>query len=252
MKWFSKYKQSLLTALFIGILAGIAMMIPYSRNSEAAIAVFDQRNIEEAVKTAIQTANILSEEQKQYALQLLNIKKLDESVLEDLINRNQEKNKSILSGDAIIPKGIINDPDKSVQAIWDERMGNIEDVLNGNMTVTDMTLQEQKRQQAMHEAAKGTAEAAQQTVKLDAQNMKDATAALDASNNAEGQHQAIQAGNYLLFNILNSVQNGNRSKAYMEAVTAAYYDMKNQEKAESDRVLTNSTNISKAWVENIQ
>jgi len=31
---------------------------------------------------------------------------------------------------------------------------------------------------------------------------------------------------------------------------AAYFDMKTQEQAESERILTNSVNISKKWVEN--
>ena len=53
-----------------------------------------------------------------------------------------------------MPLGIINDKTKSVQAQWDERIGNIEDVINGNITVYDMGVQEQKRQKAIHEASK--------------------------------------------------------------------------------------------------
>jgi len=242
--------RTLLLAACVAVMASLAAMLPYSHRSEAAIAVFDERNIAEAVKTAIQTANILSEEQKQLALQILNMKKIEKPDLEDLIERNQKKQDSILAGDAIVPKGIINYGDKSVQAVWDERMGNIEDVINGNMTVVDMSLQGQKRQQAMHESAKGTAEVAEQTVELDKQNMEDATAALEVSNKAEGQHQSIQAGNYILYDILGSIVNGNRSKAHLEAAMAAYFDMKTQEQAESERILTNSANISKKWVEN--
>jgi len=242
--------RTLLLAACVAVMASLAAMLSYSHRSEAAIAVFDERNIAEAVKTAIQTANILSEEQKQLALQILNMKKIEKPDLADLIERNQKKQDSILAGDAIVPKGIINYGDKSVQAVWDERMGNIEDVINGNMTVVDMSLQGQKRQQAMHESAKGTTEVAEQTVELDKQNMEDATAALEVSNKAEGQHQSIQAGNYILYDILGSIVNGNRSKAHLEAAMAAYFDMKTQEQAESERILTNSVNISKKWVEN--
>ena len=242
--------RTLLVAVCVAVMASLAAMLPYSHRSEAAIAVFDERNIAEAVKTAIQTANILSEEQKQLALQILNMKKIEKPDLADLIERNQKKQDSILAGNAVVPKGIINYGDKSVQAVWDERMGNIEDVINGNMSVVDMSLQGQKRQQAMHESAKGTAEVAEQTVELDKQNMEDATAALEVSNKAEGQHQSIQAGNYILYDILGSIVNGNRSKAHLEAAMAAYFDMKTQEQAESERILTNSANISKKWVEN--
>ena len=156
----------------------------------------------------------------------------------------------ILAGDMVLPPGIINDKFKTVQAQWEERIGNIEDVINGNMTVYDMVIQEQKRQKAIHEASKSAAQVAQQTIQLDRQNLEDAQKALQASNESEGQHQAIQAGNYLLYDILQSVTAGNRAKAHMAASMAAYFDLKVQEQAESERILTNSKNISKRWVEN--
>ena len=243
-------KTVIVTGIVVGVAAGFTAMLPTSHKIEAAIAVIDEKNIEEAIKTAVQTAKILTEEQKQLALQILNAKKLDISMLETLMKRNQKKEESILAGDAVMPPGIINDKSKSVQAQWEERIGNVEDVINGNMTVYDMAIQEQKRQKAMHEASKGAAQAAQQTIQIDKQNMEDAKKALEASNNAEGQQQALQAGNYLLYDILQSVSAGNRAKAHMAASMAAYFDSKVQEKAESDRILKNSTNISKKWVEN--
>ena len=236
--------------LVVGITAGFAAMLPTVQKTEAAIAVIDARNIEEAVKTAIQTAKILTEEQKQLALQILNMKKLDVSIIEDLIRRNTKKDEEILAGDMVLPPGVINDRFKSSQAQWEERIGNIEDVLSGNMTVYDMVIQEQKRQKAIHEASKSVAQVAQQTIQFDRQNMEDARKALQASNESEGQHQAIQAGNYLLYDILQSVSAGNRAKAHMAASMAAYFDAKVQEQAESDRILTNSKNISRKWVEN--
>ena len=248
MSWFKK--TAVVSAVVVGIAASFTTMLPTSHKIEAAIAVIDEKNIEEAIKTAIQTAKILTEEQKQVAMQILNMKKLDISMLETLMKRNEEKEKMPLSGDMMIPTGIINDKNKSVEAVWQERIGNIEDVINGNMTVYDMARQEQKRQKAIHEASKGTAQAAQQTIQLARQNMKDAKKALEASNTAEGQQQALQAGNYILYDILQSVSAGNRAKAHMAASMAAYFDSKLQQQAESDRILKNSTNISKKWVEN--
>ena len=248
MSWFKK--TAVVSAVVVGVAASFTAMLPTSHKIEAAIAVIDEKNIEEAIKTAIQTAKILTEEQKQVAMQILNMKKLDISMLETLMKRNEEKEKMPLSGDMMIPTGIINDKNKSVEAVWQERIGNIEDVINGNMTVYDMARQEQKRQKAIHEASKGTAQAAQQTIQFDRQNMEDAKKALEASNNAEGQQQALQAGNYILYDILQSVSAGNRAKAHMAASMAAYFDSKVQQQAESDRILKNSTNISKKWVEN--
>ena len=248
MSWIKK--TAAVTGLMVGITAGFVVMLPTSQRTEAAIAVIDARNIEEAVKTAIQTAKILTEEQKQLALQILNMKRLDASVIEELIRQNTKKDEEILAGDMVLPPGIINDKFKTVQAQWEERIGNIEDVINGNMTVYDMVIQEQKRQKAIHEVSKSAAQVAQQTIQLDRQNLEDARKALQASNESEGQHQAIQAGNYLLYDILQSVTAGNRAKAHMAASMAAYFDLKVQEQAESERILTNSKNISKRWVEN--
>ena len=208
MSWFKK--TAVVSAVVVGVAASFTAMLPTSHKIEAAIAVIDEKNIEEAIKTAIQTAKILTEEQKQVAMQILNMKKLDISMLETLMKRNEEKEKMPLSGDMMIPTGIINDKNKSVEAVWQERIGNIEDVINGNMTVYDMARQEQKRQKAIHEASKGTAQAAQQTIQFNRQNMEDAKKALEVSNNAEGQQQALQAGNYILYDILQSVSAGNR------------------------------------------
>ena len=79
MSWYKA--TATISAVVVGITAGFIVMLPTSHSTEAAIAVIDQRNIEEAIKTAIQTAKILTEEQKQLALQILNMKKLDISML---------------------------------------------------------------------------------------------------------------------------------------------------------------------------
>ena len=237
--------------LVLGVSAGLAAMIPNSHQTQAAIAVFDQRNIEEAIKTAIQTANILTEEQKQLALMILNAKKLDGDMLANWAQQNLRKKDTFNHGDIIYPDSIMQ-KHKSIENEWNQRMGNIEDLINGNATVWDVVLQEQKRQKAVHQAAKETAQAAQQTIQIDEQNMEDAEKALEASNNAEGQQQAMQAGNYILYDILQSVAAGNKSKAHAEAAMAQYYDMKVQEQAASERILKNSTTISKNWVENMK
>ena len=249
MSWIKT--TAVISGIMVGVAAGFTVMLPTSHRTEAAIAVIDQRNIEEAIKTAIQTAKILTEEQKQVAMQILNMKKLDISMLETLMKRNEEKEKIPLSGDVIYPESLIKQ-NESIQKIWNERIGNIEDVINGNMTVYDIIIQEQKRQKAIHQSAKETASAAQETIKLDKQNMEDAKVALEASNKAEGQQQVLQAGNYLLYDILQSVSAGNRAEAHMAASMAAYFDSKVQEQAESERILKNSTNLSKKWVENLK
>ena len=133
-----KMKGKILAAsLALGISAGAVAMIPTSHHSSAAIAVIDQQNIEEAIKTAIQTAKILTEEQKQMALMILNAKKLDISMLEDLLQRNINKQKNSRAGDMIYPDSILQ-KNKSIEKIWNERIGNIEDLINGNATIYEI------------------------------------------------------------------------------------------------------------------
>ena len=77
LRWPAKRLQSIVIAgCILGIVTPIGAMAISSTPSEAAVAVIDQRNIQEAIKTANQTAKILTTEQKELALQILDAKKL--------------------------------------------------------------------------------------------------------------------------------------------------------------------------------
>ncbi len=67
MSWFKA--TAAVSAVILGVTASFTAMLPTSHRTEAAIAVIEKKNIEEAIKTAIQTAKIL------------NTKKLDVSML---------------------------------------------------------------------------------------------------------------------------------------------------------------------------
>ena len=73
----NKKKIAVAMGILMGISGSFFAMIPSSHHTEAAIAVIDQQNIEEAIKTAIQTAKILTDEQKQLAIMILNAKKIE-------------------------------------------------------------------------------------------------------------------------------------------------------------------------------
>ena len=77
--------KRLQTAVLIGCLLGVtvpfgAMAISH-RPADAAIFVIDEKNIAEAVKTAITTAEILTTEQQELAFKLLDAKKLDLKII---------------------------------------------------------------------------------------------------------------------------------------------------------------------------
>lgn len=182
-------------AVALGVLMGISgsffAMIPSSHHTEAAIAVIDQRNIEEAIKTAIQTAKILTDEQKQLALMVLNAKKID---LEQIagFEMNHDKKLQEWMKDMHQYDGVLN-TEKPIAQIWKERVGDIQDVLEGKETVYDVWKTEKSRQKLEAATAKDAAEAARKVVlnqKVDAVNLQ---TAVNTLNNAEGTLQAQQA-----------------------------------------------------------
>ena len=182
-------------AVALGVLMGISgsffAMIPSSHHTEAAIAVIDQRNIEEAIKTAIKTAKILTDEQKQLALMVLNAKKID---LEQIagFEMNHDKKLQEWMKDMHQYDGVLN-AEKPIAQIWKERVGDIQDVLEGRQTVYDVWKTEKSRQKLEAATAKDAAEAARKVVlnqKVDAVNLQ---TAVNTLNNAEGTLQAQQA-----------------------------------------------------------
>ena len=192
-------------AVALGVLMGVSgsffAMLPSSHHTEAAIAVIDQRNIEEAIKTAIQTANILNEEQKKYALMLLHLKKIDgnvlQSVLTDAQKQNAEKNKSdAITACTKLPDSILNYT-KAVDAAWVQGMGDMKRVMNGEMTVYDMYKSEQTRKKALADTYEQTFGEAEKAVKYTADTDKTIELGIKQSNEAEGEMQVIQAGNVI-------------------------------------------------------
>ena len=97
----------------VGVIAAVSasvFVMPFTaQRSQAAVAVFDERNIAEAIKTAINTANILTETQKQLALDILNTKGFDRGMLDKFIKGTY--------------KDIQNSQD-STQKVFDEGMAS--------------------------------------------------------------------------------------------------------------------------------
>ena len=236
MAWSKKAAVGIGVAM--GLLATFTAMLPSSHKSEAAIAVIDQQNIEEAAKTAIQTAKILTEEQKKYVLMLLQMKKLDAGVLAEMTQAEIDKAKQRKWTDIAYPQGSI-EYDKSVEQVWNERLGDLNGILNGNITVYDEVLKEKGREQMLDETYKNSVEAAKQEILRTYKTPEEIQKILDMSNNAEGNMQAIQAGNLLtsqsiyeqsaqtalLAKILAMQSTTNARKLYQEAAERAKQEM---------------------------
>ena len=239
------------TAIGIGIAMGIcatfAAMIPSAHKSEAAIAVIDQQNIEEAARTAIQTAKILTEEQKKYALMLLQMKKLDSGVLQQIAQDEIQKAQTRKALEEGTPQGVI-DYHRGVDAVWLERLGDLNGILNGDITVYDEVQKEKVRKRTLDEAYKAGVKQVKQEI-LDQYDSAEKIAKLEQNmNTAEGEAQMLQilgAGvgegvsaqnrtNRILAEILAQESQANAAKMYKEAI----------EEAKAERVAEeNSKNI---------
>ena len=239
------------TAIGIGVAMGIcatfAAMIPSAHKSEAAIAVIDQQNIEEAARTAIQTAKILTEEQKKYALMLLQMKKLDSGVLQQIAQDEIQKAQTRKALEEGTPQGVI-DYHRGVDAVWLERLGDLNGILNGDITVYDEVQKEKVRKRTLDEAYKAGVKQVKQEI-LDQYDSAEKIAKLEQNmNTAEGEAQMLQilgAGvgegvsaqnrtNRILAEILAQESQANAAKMYKEAI----------EEAKAERVAEeNSKNI---------
>lgn len=180
--FFTKHRAAVILGVVMGVTAPMLAMIPSSSHSEAAVAVMDQRNIEQAIRQAIQTANILTTEQKQMALMILNAKKFDPLKIALTMNHLNSVQ------DAVWAEIGYNKEAEQVLKVWMSQINDIKRVGRGEMTVYDVINKEVKRQEAM-------AKQAQKLEDRSANRLIAIKDVVDASNNAEGSDQILQAGN---------------------------------------------------------
>lgn len=188
------WTKRLITGLVIGCLGtatGFAVSQFSDKKANAAVMVYDAENIMEAAKTAINTANILTEEQKELALQIIDMSSMTTEQLanylqkhsnnqDEIWNENENKNGALKQSN-------------SVSKFWQDNFNNVEAVLNGNMTVVDAYEANQKALNALEKTqfdaihnAKATQNAANEMGVM-------VNDALTNSANAEGTKAAVQA-----------------------------------------------------------
>lgn len=178
------------SGVMLGLGAATMVFIPSNSRTEAAIAVIDEKNIEEAVKTAISTAKILTEEQQQLAMMILNTKKLDAGVLDKITEMSKKGQQQILD-ERNGRDGIAKASTTAAEA-WNARMGNVEALLNGQITAYDAVVAERNRQKALHDTYQDAARAAKLAEEQNIKVGKDTEELLKSMKNAEGAVQAIQ------------------------------------------------------------
>ncbi|WP_313971787.1 hypothetical protein [uncultured Selenomonas sp.] len=199
---FNRMQIAVLMGIVLGIGTPLAAMTLETHKTEAAVAVFDQKNIEEAIKTAVQTANILTTEQKELALMILDAKKLDFGMLQKWGQKNKDAggwcktpdlygNISVLKSQGKTPS-ILN-VNTTVKDIFKNEIGTIEDAMTGKKTLVDLYLQTQKNHKALDATYQAAAERAQASQKVTDNTNETVKEAVEAAGKAEGQQQIMQA-----------------------------------------------------------
>lgn len=179
----------------LGLIGSAVMMIPNEKEADAAIVVMDEQNIAEAIKTAITTAEMLDKETQQLLLAILNTKTLNADVLLKYVQGSKDATDNIC-GTAEVMQGMLKGTD-SAQNYLKNEVGDVEGILNGNITLADVYMNHQKSMSAAAKVSEDAAYIAKEAQKQTIVEANTLDQALKDSNNAEGQLQAIQAGNQI-------------------------------------------------------
>ena len=228
-------KTAVAVGVAFGISASLLAMIPAGHHSEAAIAVIDQKNIEEAIKTAIQTAKILSTEEKELALMILNSKKIGSAEIEKYAQMQGAQQKQIFD-EKMGQEGVLGKiwGDKKggtnpnpLDTVWRERLGDLQSILNGNTTVATGILNERRREETLAATFKDAAQSAQNTQQANIEIAKSTQEALNASNQAEGTMQVMQSGNAINANSVLALLQMTKMYSNAVAAEASHYQAEN-------------------------
>ena len=273
-----KRKVAVGIGVLFGITSSLIAMMPStsSGHADAAIAVIDVKNIEEAVKTAVQTANILDKEQQQLLLMMLNNKKLDTDQLSAYLKQQQASYQQVWDesgmytgigsiGSSIQKKGsgsILTTTtggcfgDSSVDADWKAKLGSIDGILNGSwkdlpvgqndgcfgtgrVTIPWDVTKERTQQKVLSNTYKDAAKSATNADGLN-EVLADTTAkALEDSNNAVGELQALQSGNVINAQGVQAILRMSQTYNRIVQAEAAHYEAENLRRA---RIETNEYN----------
>lgn len=224
-------KKILITAIFIGCMGGTLGMLAREPKADAAVLVYDQENILQAVKTAVNTASILTNAQKQLALQVLDMTSISADQLEDLL-LSQTKSKQTILDENAGKIGALR-PTGSAANYWNENFANIESVLNGNMSVVDAYQANQKALMALEKTNQDALRGAKTTQTLQKNMNETIDAALTASANASGTKEAIQANTQTVAASAMGTIYGNNLLSESLATQATKYQKEVQDEANS-------------------
>lgn len=239
--------------ILFGVSASIFAMIPTTKQSQAAIAVWDEKNIAQAIEMVSKTTQILSDEDKKLALAILNAKKLDSDLILKYVDENTKiathsgfgwnyQNATSNGGftwgklDELYKNTGTNgqklDSTALVENAWKQRLGDLQSVLNGSTTIAGAAMNEYNREQALDAAYLEAAVTAQKTQEANQDIQTQTNQMVQDSMNAEGETQILQLGNQIAAQNVMAQLMLNRLIARGIQAEASYYQSRNMERAQ--------------------
>ncbi len=228
-----KFKKSaIILGIFMGCAGVFGGMVMKNHSSEAAVAVWDEKNIAEAVKTVLNTTNILTEEQKKIALELLNMKSLDPENLLRIMQRNANRQDQFWNEKGSMD-GVMA-AKKNIPQTWDEAFGNIDLLLDGNVSPQDLGKITSSTIRILDKTNKDAANAARvQQEKLKDSN-KNVQKLLEDSQKVEGEVQAQQVGHALQGENVYAIHDGNTLISHIATMQATEMQARNARAAQDE------------------
>ena len=220
---------AILSSILMGTLGAAISMVPQERTASAAVLVYDAKNVEEAIKTAITTADILTNEEKQLALQIINMRSMDAEQILSYLQSHSDQQQQVW--DERMGKAGALDPNMSTESFLETCFPNIENILNGNMTMTDAYAQAQKSLQALEKTNADALHNAKTTQTAGLSLHNSLHQVLENSKNAEGEKEAQQANTQAAAVGATAQIYGNNLLSDMAAIQAVKYQKEIQEEA---------------------
>lgn len=243
---FKKYMMG--SVVVMGIAGAFIGMIPHEKTVSAAVFVYDQQNIEEAIKTAISTADILTNAQKQLALQVLDMTQMTDGKVTQYLTGMAKEQSSPLDEKAAQVGALKTN--SSVQTFWNEKFPDIDSILNGKTTVMDAYYASQKSMQAMEQTNEDALGMAKNTQTM-ADNVAASTMdALNNSANAQGNLEAQQANTQVNAAGVMALVHGNNLLSNMGAAQSVKYQRELQDEVLSRSIMEQSVTKLNAAVAN--
>lgn len=253
-------KAAIACGVILGVSASLIAMLPTSKSTKAAVAVFDAENVAKAVEIVTNTINIYNTAVDSLNLEKINMKHIDPNILGDIFKKQDDAKKTgtwldshaerdieILKEQGITPS-ILNKNTTPEQILMNE-MGDVNEIFKMGATIPEMHLMAQNNGKALDASYKSAATASQSVQASDAQIDASVKEALDAAANAEGDMQVQQSLVALSAANVRATENGNQLLAQLVATQAQTGYADNLERAAVEQLEESSRQKLRQWIE---